>query len=192
MTTRPRRPLAVLTLVVLVALAGRFAPDLVGASDAGARDEQVPDHAQAGVVEKVVDGDTIWVRIDGTDGPLSSGATHKIRILEIDTPETQHPTKGVQCGGPEATAFAEEMIPVGSTVHLLADREDTDVYGRFLRYVWTDDGVFYNREAVRQGYARAVLYEPNDAFIEDLRAAEAEARAAGRGIWGQTCASPPE
>lgn len=151
--------------------------------------EGIPDGAQAGVVEKVVDGDTIWVRIDEPGGPLLAGATHKIRLLEIDTPETVDPSRPVQCGGPQATAFAERMLPVGSTVYLVADREDTDRYGRFLRYVWTADGEFYNLQAVATGHARAVLYEPNDAYIDLLRGAEADARAAGLGLWGEYCAS---
>lgn len=145
--------------------------------------ETMPSGTQAGVVERIVDGDTIWVRIDDPGGPLAAGATHKVRLLEIDTPEVGGPG-GAQCGGTEATAFAQRHLLVGSTVHLLADRQDTDRYGRFLRYVWTDDGLFFNEAAVRTGHARAVLYEPNDAYIEQLREAEAEARAAGRGIWG--------
>jgi len=143
----------------------------------------IPAGTQPGVVEKVVDGDTIWVRIDEPGGPLVAGATHKVRLLEIDTPEGSGPG-GVQCGAREATAFAERHLLVGSTVHLLADREDTDRYDRFLRYLWTADGMFFNAEAVRTGHARAVLYEPNDAYIELLRAAETEARKARRGIWG--------
>lgn len=144
----------------------------------------IPAAAQPAVVESVVDGDTIWVGVDEDGGPLAAGASHKIRLLEIDTPETVDPSRGVQCGGPEATAFAQKHLRVGSRVYLLADREDTDQYGRFLRYVWTDDGKFFNLLAVQQGVARAVLYEPNDAYIDVLRAAEAEARAAKLGLWG--------
>ena len=146
----------------------------------------VPGHTQAAVVEKVVDGDTMWVRVDDDGGPLPR-ATHKIRLLEIDTPETAQSPQGVQCGGPEATRYAEKQLLIGSTVYLLADREDVDQYGRFLRYVWTADGRFFNEDAVRTGHARAVLYEPNDAYIDLLRAAEAEARANGRGVWGEYC-----
>lgn len=189
--TAPRRPLGVALAVVVVVVAGRYGGGLLDGSRAAERPSGVPTGAQAGIVEKIVDGDTIWVRVDDEGGPLPPGATHKVRILEIDTPETQHPSTGVQCGGPEATAFAARMLPVGSTVHLLPDREDTDRYGRFLRYVWTQDGVFYNREAVRTGHAQAVLYEPNDAYIDVMRAAEDEARLAGRGIWGEICDHPP-
>lgn len=176
---------------VLAALAGlgllACAPGMFSdGSTVGVRAGDVPAGTQEGVVEKVVDGDTIWVRIDESGGRLTAAATHKIRLLQIDTPEMGG-SGGVQCGAAEAMAFAERHLLIGSTVHLLADREDTDRYGRFLRYVWTADGVFFNEEAVRTGHARAVLYEPNDAYIDRMRAAEAEAREAGRGIWGEYC-----
>ena len=144
----------------------------------------VPIGAQAAVVEAIVDGDTLWVRDVQGGGALPRGGRAKIRLLEIDTPETH---AGTECGGPQATAFAQERLPVGATVHLLADREDTDRYGRYLRYAWSADGRFFNLDAVATGHARAVLYPPNDAHIDQLRAAEAQARAQGRGIWGEYC-----
>ncbi len=67
-------------------------------------------------MERIVDGDTIWVTVTEPGGPLQAGASHNIRLLEIDTPETKHPQKGKECWGPEATAFAERLLPVGSTV----------------------------------------------------------------------------
>lgn len=155
----------------------------------------VPPDAQAGVVERVVDGDTIWVRVDRPGGPLPAGATHKVRLLEIDSPETGDSDAGVQCWGPESSAFAARLLPVGSPVYLAADREDTDRYGRYLRYAWTADGQFFNLEAVRRGHARAVLYQPNDAYIAEIRTAEREASSAARGLWGPPCqasASAPQ
>ena len=185
MSRRGGRPLQWLVLVVVLAVAGYVVLRDRGPVGIAQAPEGVPAGAQAGVVEKIVDGDTIWVRIDEAGGPLVPNATHKIRLLEIDTPEVVAPGQPVECGGPEASAFAARRMPVGSVVHLVADREDTDQYGRFLRYVWTEDGSFFNLEAVRSGHARAVLYEPNDAFIDVLRAAEAQARSEGRGIWGE-------
>ncbi|MGH3922956.1 MAG: thermonuclease family protein, partial [Pseudonocardiaceae bacterium] len=108
----------------------------------------------------------------------------RIRLLEIDAPETDPDRGGPECYGAEATAFAERLLGEGSTVHLAADRQDRDEFDRLLRYVWTQDNRFFNEQAVRQGYARAVLFQPNDRFIRRLRVAEAEARAAGRGLWG--------
>ena len=42
-------------------------------------------------VERVIDGDTIQVRVDGT--------RYTIRLIGVDTPETKHPTKAVQYFG---------------------------------------------------------------------------------------------
>lgn len=150
-----------------------------------ARSEGVPAAAQPAVVERIVDGDTFWVRVDAAgSGPLPAGATHKIRLLEYDSPEA---TSSTECFGPEATQRLASLTPVGSGVWLEADDEDTDRYGRFLRYVWLADGTMVNLVMVREGFGEAVLYEPNDAHIELLRAAEEEARAAGSGMWGAPC-----
>ncbi len=138
----------------------------------------VPPEAQPAVVTRVVDGDTIWVR------PALGGQVQRVRLLEIDAPETDPDHGGPQCYGAQATAFAKRLLGVGSTVRLVADRQDRDEFGRLLRYVWTQDRTFFNQEAVRQGYARAVLFQPNDRYIRRFRSAEAEARAAGRGLWG--------
>jgi micrococcal nuclease len=145
------------------------------------------------VIERVVDGDTFWARVDVAGGILPAGATHEIRVLEIDTPETVAPRRPVGCYGPEASAFTKGELAAGSVVYLLPDKEDRDRYGRFLRYVWKADGEFFNDKAVRLGYAKAALYMPNDRFIMQLRAAEAEAKSNRRGLWG-ACAnttSPP-
>lgn len=145
----------------------------------------VPQDAQRAVVAKHVDGDTIWVEIKEPGGPLAAGAAHKIRMLMIDTPES---TNRTDCFGLEASEFAKSELPLGSTVYLLGDREDKDRFGRFLRYVWDHEGEFYNEKAVRMGYAKAVLYMPNDRYISRVRQAEADARPANRGLW-RACAN---
>ena len=48
----------------------------------------------AWTVVGVVDGDTIEV--------ARGAETDTVRLLGIDTPETHHPTKPVECFGPEA------------------------------------------------------------------------------------------
>ncbi|MDP8931536.1 MAG: hypothetical protein M3O70_23950 [Actinomycetota bacterium] len=85
----------------------------------------VPAGAQRAKVTKIVDGDTIWVTVEEPGGPLLSGATHKTRLLEYDSPEA---TSRFECFGPEATQALTKLIPVGSPVWLVADRENTDRY----------------------------------------------------------------
>lgn len=147
---------------------------------------EVPAGAQEGKVMRIVDGDTLIVTIDGP-GPLPAG-DHRIRVLEIDSPETVKPNYPVQCGGTGATEFARGELPVGSTVYLVADREDKDEFGRYLRYLWDFEGQFYNEKAVAEGNARAVLFPPNDRYIDRMRRAETSARENEKGIWGEDCA----
>lgn len=162
-------------LIVLAAACGSPPADGFPQPVAGGR--------QPAVVTRHVDGDTLWVRARG-DGPLPQAQEHKIRLLEIDTPEVADGGGAGECYGAEAAAFTAGVLPLGAEVALEADRADTDQYGRYLRYLWSADGELVNAEIVRQGFARAVLYQPNDAHIERIRAAEAEARGAGRGLWG--------
>lgn len=151
------------------------------------RPAAVPAGAQEAKVRRIVDGDTLIVEVRDP-GPVPAGE-HRVRVLEIDTPETVKPNYPVQCGGRGAAAFAEAELPVDSTVYLAADREDRDTYGRYLRYVWDFEGEFYNEKAVAEGYAKAVLFEPNDRYISRIRLAETSAKDSKKGIWGEVCAA---
>jgi micrococcal nuclease len=53
-------------------------------------------------VVSVVDGDTIKLNIKGT--------VETIRLIGIDTPETVHPSKPVECMGMEASNKAKELL----------------------------------------------------------------------------------
>jgi micrococcal nuclease len=130
--------------------------------------------AQWTVVE-VLDGDTIRVaRGDDTD---------TVRLLGIDTPETHHPTKPVECFGPEAASYTEAHLH-GRSVQLEADIEGRDRYGRRLAYVIMD-GERFNDELVRGGYARLLVIEPNRAHARAMLREELDAKRAGRGLWGE-------
>lgn len=183
----------VVALFFVLTAGGSCAPALERAPDepfeaapTGARGPEVPAGTQAARVERIVDGDTIWVTALQA-GALAPGKKHRIRILEIDAPEVATAESAEECGASEATEFARAELALGSTVYLLADREDIDRYGRPLRYVWTSAGVFYNEKAAAQGYARAVLFRPNDRYIDRMRAAEKQAKSARLGIWSSGC-----
>ncbi len=151
----------------------------------------VPRGAQQAQIERVVDGDTVALRALRRGSALTSTQQVTVRLLEVDTPETVHPSRGVECYGPEASAFTKRLARPGSRVWVERDQEARDRYGRYLLYLWTADGTFVNKELVRTGHATAVLYEPNDRYIEQMRRAEREAKAENRGLWGQ-CANYPE
>jgi len=124
-------------------------------------------------VTRVDDGDTIEV--------VRGSQTDVIRLLGIDTPETHHPTKPVQCFGPEASAFTTRRL-TGRLVRLESDVEERDIYGRRLAYVIVG-GRRFNDELLRRGYARLLVIAPNRAHGRELLDAELEARHHRRGLW---------
>ena len=128
-------------------------------------------------VERVVDGDTIDV--------LIGGRQETVRLIGIDAPESVAPTRPVQCFGKEASLHLEAVLPEGTEITLVRDVEARDAYERLLGYVVrSSDGLFVNLELVAAGYAGVLNYPPNDHYATVLARAEAEAVAAGRGLWG--------
>ncbi|MBK6661762.1 MAG: thermonuclease family protein [Thermoflexaceae bacterium] len=126
-------------------------------------------------VSRVVDGDTIVVRIAGTED--------RVRYIGVDTPETVDPRKPVQAFGPEATALNKSLVQ-GQRVCLEKDITDRDRYGRLLRYVWLADGRLVNEELLLAGFATVVTYPPDVKYVESrYLPAQRAAREAGRGLW---------
>lgn len=145
----------------------------------------VPRAAQRATVDRVVDGDTIRVTVRAGSGAIPAAPSASVRLLNVDAPETRHPSRGVECGGPEATARVEQLLPAGATVWLASDRSDTDRYDRYLRAVWTGDGVFVNAALVGEGLATAVLFPPDDRWYPELVELEQAAREAAVGNWSR-------
>jgi micrococcal nuclease len=125
-------------------------------------------------VVDTIDGDTVVVA-------FGDGTRATIRLLGVDTPETHHPTKPVQCFGPEASDHTRARL-VGQRVGLERDVEAHDRYGRLLMYVYLD-GARYNDELLRLGYARLLVIPPNGAHARTMLAEEFAARTAHRGLW---------
>jgi micrococcal nuclease len=130
-------------------------------------------------VKRVVDGDTIEIAI--------GGKTERVRLIGVDTPETKHPTKGVECYGPEASAYTEQLLPTGTALRVERDIEARDKYGRLLLYVYiADSNVFVNLDLVMNGYARPMVFEPNTAHKADFAQAATQAELRNVGLW-QAC-----
>jgi micrococcal nuclease len=164
---RAHRALIVLALAVLAALGG-------GTLLAGGR---AGGGAQVGRVQRVVDGDTIVVRLGGRD--------ERVRYIGMDTPEDVKPGTPVQCFALSAAAANRRLVG-GREVRLVPDAEARDRYGRLLAYVYREpDGLFVNAELVRRGYARVLTIPPNVAHEGEFRRLARRARAAGRGLWSR-------
>jgi len=125
-------------------------------------------------VTNVVDGDTIWVDLDG-----DLVSDEKVRYIGVDTPEVYF---GVECYGPEASQRNRELVE-GQKVALERDISDRDRYDRLLRYVYLSDGTWVNGVLVEEGYARVTIYEPDDRYEDVLYAREERARSENLGGW---------
>ncbi|MGQ0823574.1 MAG: thermonuclease family protein [Actinomycetota bacterium] len=125
-------------------------------------------------VVETLDGDTIVVS-------FADGVRDTVRLLGVDTPEVHHPSRPVECFGPEASAYTRARL-LGRRVTLERDVEARDIYGRFLAYVRVD-GVRFNDELLRLGYARLLVIPPNGMHGRAMLTAELEAERAQRGLW---------
>jgi micrococcal nuclease len=130
-----------------------------------------------GVVERVVDGDTVDLRVGGRD--------ERVRLIGIDTPEL-HTDSGVpECFAVEAMGFTAGELPIGEEVRLERDIVGRDDYGRLLAYVFRRaDGVLINELVVARGFARPLTIAPNDSFSRRFVAAAVAAETADLGLWG--------
>lgn len=111
---------------------------------------------------------------DGDTFACDNGA--RVRLLLIDTPKKSQAPYGEQ-----ARQALAALIPVGSDVRLEFDVEKQDRYGRLLAYVYRD-GAMANEEMARQRYALSLTYPPNVKYVDQIRAAVEDARAARRGL----------
>jgi len=125
---------------------------------------------EVATVSAVIDGDTIEL----TD-------KRWVRYIGIDTPETKHPNKGVECFGKESTQKNKDLVE-GNTITMQRDVSETDKYKRLLRYVWVNDQ-FVNELLVREGYALQSTFPPDVRFAELFKEAAEDARINKRGLW---------
>lgn len=139
----------------------------------------LPNYLSTFRVLRVIDGDTIQ---------LENGQT--VRYIGIDTPETVHPDKPVECYGKEASDKNKELV-LGKNIKLEKDISETDKYGRLLAYVWVEN-TMVNDHLVRQGFAHSSSYPPDIKYQQQFVEAEREARENSRGLWANDACSSTE
>jgi len=150
-----------------------------------------PGGFESATIERVVDGDTLVVRITGRiDGPglgdAVVGRSYRVRLIGIDTPESVDPRRPVECFGREA-GHAMSALVAGRSVRLVKDVEETDRYERLLRYVYME-AEMVNARLVANGYAHAYTYPPNIRWSELFVQLQSDARDGDRGLWSpDTC-----
>ncbi|MBM4146241.1 MAG: thermonuclease family protein [Nitrospira sp.] len=124
-------------------------------------------------VISVADGDTVTVILGSKE--------EKVRLIGIDAPELGQIPWGV-----ESKKYLESLIKTsGSKARLEYDVDKRDKYGRILAYLWTKDGTLLNLSMVKNGQAVLYTFPPNVKYVNDLKAAQAEARNKRLGIWSE-------
>lgn len=113
-------------------------------------------------VVKVVDGDTIKVKIDDKE--------ESVRLIGIDAPELSDSSqKGLKAF--EAKEFLINLVGDGK-VRLETDetQDNRDIYDRLLRYVFLENGKMVNEEMIKAGmaeeYTFIVPYKYQERFRE--------------------------
>lgn len=108
--------------------------------------------SQEKIITKIIDGDTVII-----EGGKS------VRLLGIDCDE-----KGRKCYTPAKNRIDE--LTLGKTAALESEKEDEDMYGRKLRWIFID-GVNINKELVEEGYCVA-RFEQESVYKSQVQEAE--------------------
>lgn len=124
-----------------------------------------------------VDGDTAKVNLNGE--------TIKIRFLAIDTPETKHPTKGVEPFGKEASEYTCSKLTNAKKIEIEYDEnsDKKDKYDRDLVWVWVDDYLLQD-ELIKEGLAEVTYLYGNYKYTGTLEDHQSISKANKIGIWG--------
>ena len=138
---RPTKAFLMLTMMLLISLAAC-----------------APDEAM-GRVSKVVDGDTFDVTVAEGDARVVVDDVIRIRLADIDCPETRG-SKACEAGK-TASAYAKTWL-LGRTVSLdLDDKTGKDKYGRWVAVCYLD-GKNFNKQLVDAGQAVVKDFKNNE------------------------------
>lgn len=137
-------------------------------------------------VTKVYDGDTFQIetgeiiRLIGIDAPEKK----KSNKLKKDSKRSNKDQEVIIKLGKLSSNYAETIL-LFKNVYLIIDslNINEDKYGRLLRYVYLEDGTFFNLKIIQDGFAFAYIKYP---FIYSAEFLEAEKNAAElkTGLWG--------
>jgi len=122
-------------------------------------------------VVRVIDGDTISVRVEGETKPVT------VRIIGYDAPEKDQPF------GETATKFLRALLE-GREIILESDAQALDRYGRRLYHVWVSP-TLVSELMLLSGLGAQMTIPPNVRHAEWLSRAQRLGREIGLGIWAK-------
>lgn len=129
-----------------------------------------------------VDGDTIKVLLDNKE--------YTARLLAIDTPESVHPTKGVEYYGKESSEYTCNKIKSAKKIEIEYDdnSDKMDKYDRLLVWVFTD-GKLLQKDLIENGYAKIAYLYDDYKYTSELENVQEQASAKNIGIWNEDAKS---
>lgn len=125
---------------------------------------------------KCVDGDTIKIELDGE--------VRTVRMLAVDTPESVHPSKGVEYYGKEASKYTCDMVTNAKKIELEydANSDKEDKYNRLLAWVFVD-GELLQDLLIKGGYAEVDYLYGDYKYTNLLKDHQAVVETQKIGIW---------
>lgn len=145
--------------------------------------EQVPKDCDEAIVERVVDGDTLKLRLK------ESNKVVRMRLLSVDTPESVKEGVEPQPYSKEASNFAKETLKENDTVYIEYDGDDkTDKYDRYLGYLWyfnneDNNWQMFNKTIIEKGLARVGYVYSQKKHLDELYKAQDKAKKEKLNIW---------
>lgn len=145
--------------------------------------KEVPKGSVKATVERVVNGDTMKLKLDKTKEVVT------LRLLLVDTPESVKKGVDPQPYSIEASNFAKNTLKAGDTVYIEYDEGDkTDKYDRHLGYLWyysndNSNWQMFNETLISQGYARVGYIYSQKRHLDEFYKAQDYAKSNKLNIW---------
>jgi len=140
------------------------------------------------IVESVTDGDILKV--------IYKNNEERFRLAGIDTPETKM-TDAVRANaekyektvsdillmGKRAMEYTKSLVKPNDKISIEFDVQFLDKDGKYLGYVYLEDGRMLNEELVREGFASPSSSRLNVKYKKRFLQAFTEARKNKKGLW---------
>jgi endonuclease YncB( thermonuclease family) len=150
-----------------------------------------PEPGGAGMVREITDGDTLVVEITEATAAMppeaAVGTEIAVRLVGIQAPKLPLGRAGFEAWPlADESKAALDKLASGQKLSLAFGGEKMDRHGRLLAQLRRADGVWIQGEMLKSGMARVYTFADNRMLAAEMYALEREARAAKRGIWGNS------
>lgn len=125
---------------------------------------------------------TVVVVNDGDTVVLAGPEKQTVRYLGIDTPEIDHRRGTAEPFAIQAGQYNRKLV-LHKRVRIEFDSQKSDRYGRWLAYVFLEDGTFVNQAVLAEGYGFCLSKQPNTRHEKQLLETQRAAMGAAKGIW---------